>query len=370
MSYRICCAISGHGLGHAAQTAALVNHLAEELPDIQIHIVSPLPRTVLARLLRVDFSLDNRTQDVGLIQPDPMQVDLEATAVGLRLLHAHWSYHLAEEKKFLAEWQPDLLLANVPYLPIAAAAELGIPTLAIASLSWDAVLAAYFSRSDPEVEEWWQTMRQAYALTTLALLPTPAILDNLPFPQVERIAPLTPPGHRRREALRQSLGLAKEDERPLILVSLGGIPARHLPVHVLAQEERVHWLLDVPLPDHPGHLHSTPALLPHYSFADLSASVDGVVSKPGYGMATAATTQQIPFLYIRRGLFPDEPPICAWMEQMGRARELSADHFYSGNWYAPLRELLDQPAKPHPPANGIRMGVDIIMRQFSGNLHA
>lgn len=367
--FRLCCAVSGHGFGHVAQTAALVNRLAEQLPTLDLHIISPLPHPLLARLFRVNFSRECRSQDVGLLQSDPMRVDLPATLQALRLLHDNWSHRLAAEVAALTAWKPDLLLADIPYLPIAAAAQLGISTVAIASLSWDAVLAAYCLDAtngpiDPEIEGWWQTMREAYRCTTLALLPTPAILDNHPFPHATQIGPLVPLGQPCRAVLRQMLGLAVADERPLILVSLGGIPTRHMPLQALVQEEGFHWLLDLPLPAHPGHLHSIPALLDRCSFADLSASVDGIVSKPGYGMAVAATVQQIPFLYTRRGVFPDEPPICSWMEAVGCALELTTAQFYSGDWATALRGLLARPTKAVLSAKGAEQGAASIMAQF------
>ncbi|MEO5339429.1 MAG: hypothetical protein H7837_02765 [Magnetococcus sp. MYC-9] len=370
MSYRICCAISGHGFGHLAQTAALVNRLAEVVPDLQVRVISALPHALLSRMLSMAFTSECRTLDVGMMHRSPIHVDLPATVLAMRRLHDHWPQRLAEEKAALAAWQPDLLLADIPYLSIAAAAELSIPSVALASLSWDAVLATYFSRQDPEVEGWWQTMRQAYARATLALLPTPAILDQHPFPEAEQIGPLALPGQRRREALRQAIGVANDDERPLILVSLGGIPAPQLPIQALARELRCHWLLDLPLPGQPGHLHDVTRLRDSWSFADLSASVDGVVSKPGYGMAVAATTRQIPFLYVRRGIFPDEPPICGWLERWGRSLELSEAHFDRGDWYDPLHELMGRPAKTPPLANGAAQGADRILARFFGRKNA
>ena len=366
MSQRIYCTISGHGFGHLAQMTALLNQLAKRLPDMQLRIVGAVPHDVVARLLQhVDFSMEYRALDVGLVQTDPMQVDLQANTRALRALHDNWEKHLEAEKRALADWKPDLLLANVPYLPFAAAADLGVPAVAAASLTWDAVLAAYFSLKDPEVLGWWQTMRQAYASATLALLLTPAITENSPFTQIKQINPLTTRGNRRRLPLRHALGINAEEDRPLILVTLGGIPTRNLPVDVLAQEKCFHWLLDLPLlPCHSGHLHRIAPLLSSWSFSDLAASVDGVVSKPGYGMAIAAATQQIPFLYLRRGTFPDEPPICDWLDQVGRCMMLKADDFYAGHWYEPLTELLNRPIPPAPPANGAEQGTEIIVKRF------
>lgn len=365
MTFRLLCTISGHGFGHLSQVAPLLNRLAERVPGLQVGIVSALPHRLLSRLVHVEFSLENRAQDVGLVQSDPMQVDRPGTARALRALHGAWDHRLEAEKRAMTAWQPDLLMTDIPYLPIAAAADLGVPSVAIASLSWDAVLAAYFSREDPEIEGWWQGMRQAYARTTLALMPTPAILEGTPFPHRQEINPLTTLGRRLRGSLRQTLQIPAEDDRPLILVTLGGIPARNLPVDALAREPRCHWLLDTPLSgDLPPHVHDMQAMLSGWVFADVTASVDGVVSKPGYGMAITAATRQIPFLYLRRGLFPDEPVICRWLERVGRCAELDATSFYAGAWYAPLRTLLDRPSPRPPPANGDEQGAAIVAERF------
>lgn len=364
MSRRIWCAVSGHGFGHLSQVAPLLRVLRARLPDLHVHVVSALPQAVLARLLDMACSSETRALDVGLVQPDPMQVDKEATAAGLRALYGAWSRHLEKEKRAMAAWKPDLILSNVPCLPLAAGADLGIPTVAIASLTWDAVLAAYFPLDDPEVFGWWHAMRRVYAGSTLALLPAPSIVEGHPFSQVEHIHPLTTRGHRRRVMLRQQLGIAASDDRPLILVSLGGIPAQEIPVEALIQEKRFHWLLDVPFSASPGHLHRMHLLLNSWRYPDLSASVDGMVSKPGYGMAVAAGVQQIPFLYLRRGAFPDEPPICRWLDRVGRCQELSPRMFYSGAWYDPMQALLSRLPKPAVPGNGAEQGAAIIIQRF------
>lgn len=365
MSFRLLCTISGHGFGHLSQVAPLLHELAKRRPDLEMRVVTTLPHALLVRSLPDGFSWECRSQDVGLVQADPMQVDRHGTAMALRSLHGAWQQRLDAEKQAMAAWQPDLLVADIPYLPIAAAADLGIPTLAIASLSWDAVLAAYFSRTDPEVASWWHDMRQAYACTTLALLPHPAIVAENPFPNTLCINPLTTLGQRRTAQLRQTLALSEEDKRALILVTMGGIPSHTLPIAALAQEKRFHWLIDIPTAaDYPEHLHGLDQRLSRWSFADVAASVDGIVSKPGYGMAIAAMAQQIPFLYLRRGLFPDETVICPWLDREGRCAELSAAAFYSGNWYRSLRQQLDRPIPPPPLVNGAQQGAACIVERF------
>ncbi len=364
MKKRIWCAVSGHGFGHFSQIAPILERLAVRIPELTLHMAGSVSAVLLRKTLRMPFSLDSRPRDVGLVQRDPMTVDRAATAEALRALHGDWEHRLEEEKTALAAWSPDLVLADIPYLTIAAAADLGIPVVAVASLSWDHVLAAYFSLESAETHGWWQTMRQAYARATLALLPAPAILGDT-FPVTESIPPITVRGRERRSELRQVLGLDPADRRPMVLVSLGGIPGRTAPVSALAREERFHWLLDVAVSTNPGHLHALDALS-DWPFADVTASVDGMVSKPGYGTAVLTTANRIPFFYVRRYTFPDEPPICQWLERHARAVEMDRETFQSGAWYEALRELMARPVPPSIPMNGAERATEIILGRFMG----
>lgn len=360
MGKRIWCAVSGHGYGHFSQTAPILNALARRLPDLTLHVTGNLPRALIARNLTRPFTHDPQNRDVGLIQSDPMTVDLAATAAAVNRLHREWPERLERETARMRAAAPDLVLADIPYLPLAACHRLGIPGIAIASLTWDEVLAAYFPRH-PALPEWLETIRAAYRLTTLALLPAPA-LPTHPFPRAEATPPVTTPGHARSDALRAELGIS--DPRPLVLVTLGGIPASGLPIPALAQDDRFHWLLDTPPTDTPAdHVHFL-ATVRHWPFNDLTASVDGIVSKPGYGMAVAAGINRKPFLYVRRGTFPDETPIGSWIEKRGRARELTGEAFRQGQFGEAMRALMALPPPPQPDADGAETVAELLCERF------
>ncbi|MBF0184518.1 MAG: hypothetical protein HQM06_09035 [Magnetococcales bacterium] len=361
---RLLCAISGHGYGHLSQCAALLNHLPLWLPDLQLQILCPLPTAVLAEQLTLPFHHIRQALDVGLVQTDALQVDLSATRTALRTLHHDWPRRLQSAEQQLLSLQPDLLLADIPYLALAAAAACGLPSVAIASLTWDAVLAAYFLQASDNTaqadhQQWWQTMREGYATTTLALLPAPSIIPH-PFPHARHIDPLTLPGQRNPQRLRRLLQLDPADRRPLVLISLGGIPARHLPINALSQCPDCHWLIDAIFDEQQPYLHPIEPLRRQIPFRDLAASVDAVISKPGYNTAVAATLHQIPFLYIPRGTFPDEPFITNWVTAHGRARQLSAAQFSTAQWLAPLFDLLQQAPPPAPSAQGAEQAAALL----------
>jgi hypothetical protein len=52
---------------------------------------------------------------------------------------------LTAEARLLAELQPDLVLSDVAYLPLAGAARAGIASVAMCSLNWAELFAYFFA---------------------------------------------------------------------------------------------------------------------------------------------------------------------------------------------------------------------------------
>lgn len=341
---RIWCALSGHGYGHVAQAIPVLNALAALRPQTIVRLVGAFGRPGLLERLACPWQVEERGQDVGLVQQGPFAVDLAASRTALRAFHADWTQRVEAERAAMAAWAPDVVLADVPYLALAAAARAGVPGVAIASISWDRVVAAYFSLAEPEVHGWWQAMRAAYAEATLALKPAPALGGDT-FPRAVAIPPIVRPGTPRREALRAALGLAPD--AVLGLLALGGIAPVELPLAGLRAARDVTWLVPPGLPAPPNCI--SLERLQGWDFAELSASVDVLLGKPGYNTAVEAVAHRVPFLYVRRPLFPDEGPIAAWLADHGAAREITWDTLASEALPVEVEAVRAQPM-PAPPA--------------------
>ncbi|MBF0124438.1 MAG: hypothetical protein HQL60_03775 [Magnetococcales bacterium] len=368
---RVWCAISGHGFGHAGQTAPVLRQLARRRPDLVLHLTTAVPAELLRIRLDSPFTLDPGSRDVGVQQKDALTMDLSATLAALHALHDHWEARLAAEQQLMRRWRPDLVLANIPYLTLAAAQALAIPTVALASISWDVILERSCLPSlqqDSEEQKtfmtWLATMRDAYRRVDLALLPEPA-LPGMPFERTQRIPPITTLGSGQPQLLRRDMGWQPDDPRPVLLVTLGGIAASTLPLATLVAERRALWLVDyeaaaLPVVDHVAPLRR---IRQQWSFPDIIASVDGVVSKPGYGLSVDCVMHQKPLLYVRRGWFPDEEPICHWLSRYGRVHELSVEQFATGYWLAPLQQLLQQDATalPRPRLDGAEVACEALL---------
>ncbi|OSM07046.1 hypothetical protein MAIT1_00043 [Magnetofaba australis IT-1] len=342
--------MSGHGFGHLAQTAPVLAALAQQTPLEALTLCCALPARKIRYKLTLPHIHDSEPRDVGLIQTDPMQPDLPATAAALDALHADWPQKLAREREKMAAFRPDVVIANIPYLTLEAAQGLGIPTVALASLSWDRIVAGYYDVAEPRVAAWLQRMRVAYGGVDLALAPHPAMADA-PFPHVVEIPPILDAAQPDRAGLRAQLGISPEETRPLILVSLGGIPIDALPFDLLRRERRGLFLIDHPDAPHEENLYNV-GRLGDWPFGAVIGSVDGVVGKPGYGMSVECAAHGIPFLYARRFHFADEASICAWLAQHGRAREITLEQFFQADWWADFEAVLAQPTPPRPAHDG------------------
>lgn len=355
---RINFAVSSHGYGHLSQSIAVANAILEHYPDSIFRFQGNFPKqTIAERLNCTDFEHDARALDVGLIQADPLNIDFPATAKAYEKLHDNFVDKITNEAKELTRWGADIVIADVPYLSLAAAAKANINGIAIASLSWDNIIAGYFNLNDKKPAKWFADILSAQSETSLALLPEPA-MNGDSFPIRQAIPPIALLGEPLPE-IHSSLGISEDDKRPLILASLGGIPANSLPLSAMARDKRFHWITNSADTYQSENLHSIFSI-PQHNYQNIVASVDGLVSKPGYGTAVEAVNYNLPFVYTCRGDFPDEPVITNWLSLNARSVEISREQWNLGNFGDNLMELIKQPRQPILHCNGAQVAAAIV----------
>jgi len=345
MTRRLLVSISAHGFGHAVQAAVAVNALWERWPDLQVTVRTALPRAVLAGFFNRGFASIDKADDVGMIMASPLQVLAEETAAAYRELHSRWQERVDAEAAALTRLAPDLVLANVPYLTVAAAARAGIPAVAMSSLNWAELYWDFFARR-PEAARIRDEMFAAYRQAEVFLLPEPSMPMTW-LPSRRTIGPLARLGRPRRAELAAALGATAE--QCLVLVAFGGIAGKRVPA-ALPSEPDVLWLTDGRPRDGRPDIASFAAL--GWPFPDLLRSVDAVVTKPGYGTLAEAACNGARVLYLRRGDWAEEDYLVDWLEQHGVCREIAASDLAEGRIMAVLSDLLAQAAKPGPAATG------------------
>lgn len=333
--------ISSHGYGHLAQTAPVLNRLAELLPGLRITVRTLLPPRLVALRLRCGHVLEPRGMDVGMPMRDATRVDLEAARAAYDAFHCGWAARLAREAGALEALRPDLLLANVPYLSLGAAALAGVRAVAMCSLNWLDLYRELCAPAHRPAARILGEMETAHAAAGAFLAPEP----SMPMPalaKVRAVGPVAEPGRRQREELARRLGIPAD--RPLVVVSMGGIgyslrcaawpQSRDL---FFIVPDRVEWKRD-----DMANLDSLG--LP---FSDVLASADGLITKPGYGSFVEAACGGLAVAYLRREAWPEEAPLLSWLHDHARCIEVGATALQRGDFPAELSRCLA--AEPLPP---------------------
>jgi hypothetical protein len=338
-------AISGHGFGHAAQVVPVLNALGRLVPSLRVLLRTTVPPAFFKGRLTIPWETSPVQQDVGCIQNGPMTIDVEATWHEHQRFHRTWDDRRQTEVEAMRAAAPNVVLADTPYLALAAGKAAGIPTVALANFTWDLILSEYPAPSSVDRRILIQSIRQAYAQADLALRITPAPkLES--FRRVIDIGPIAEPALSAREQLAEHLGLAPGEHT--VLVGFGGIPLDSLPFDRLESLTGYRLLFDGSIPPHSRRFVSTSSL--PFSFKTLMASVDIIMTKPGYGTLVEAVALRTPMVYVRRYNFADEQPLVDYLHRYGRGVELSMDDFVKGQWAAALQKVGDLPAPTATPS--------------------
>lgn len=165
------------------------------------------------------------------------------------------------------------------------------------------------------------------------------------FTSLIDIGPIAEPAASARKQLDALLHLAPGERT--VLVGFGGIPQASLPFAQLEPLTGYRFLFDGPIPSDSTRVISTRSL--PLSFKTLLASVDIILTKPGYGTLVEAVALGIPLVYVRRYNFADEQPLVDYLHRHGRGAELTKEDFVSGRWEPAIQSACNLP-RPTTPA--------------------
>ena len=341
-------AISSHGFGHLSQVAPVVNRLNELIPQLKITVRAALPEAQLRSRLHHFDTLQHATDDFGMVMNHAFSVDTHASLARYQSLHQEWDHKVKALAQQLMDAEVDVVLADVPYLPLAAAQVAGIPSVALCSLNWADILSHYVGMDKPQPII--NTMYAAYQSARYFLQPAPSMA--MPTLSNQRpIGPCCAPGIAQRQTLRNTVQTQKNLNNPwLILVGMGGIPfelsLEHWPTQY--QDRPLCYLVSPSSANtHPNALSVEATGL---SYAALVASVDVIITKPGYGMFAEAAAAGVPVLFTARGEWPETEALVTWLQDKAHCAQITTEALRAGTFEKELSKLLTQgPYTPVAP---------------------
>jgi L-arabinokinase len=357
--------ITAHGYGHGTRSCDILRALHRRNPEQPVIVTTDLPRDFLNSRLAGCNNLTFRQGafDVGLVQKDSLQSDLFQTLEKLESLYAREAELIEQELRFLQENDVALVVADIPAIPLAAAQRAGIPKIAIGNFSWDWIYAAYIP-DNPRWAFFAEKFRSVYSKTDL-LLRLPFAPPMTQFPRRMDVPLLAAPGRSRREDIRNSIfdirasDFLPDPGRPWVLLSFTSLDLNFEALEKIGENREYEFFCVQPLEFSVPHIYSIDRH--KVPFADILASCDIVISKPGFGLVSECIVNRKPLIYSDRGDFAEYPYLVEGIETYLRNVHLPSAQLYAGDFFQCLKKIKSAPEPASHLASG---GADLIAQEL------
>lgn len=328
-------AITNHGYGHVTRTAAVINAIQKQIPDLLPLVVTAAPYWLLRSHLNGEFIHRPRSLDIGVVQPDSLQMNLAATQEKLLNIEAHASHTIAAEADFICQNNAALILADIPPLATAIAQRASIPCWMVSNFGWDFIYAAWgedFRKRVAWIEDLYSRCDRLFRL--------PFAEPMEEFPVMEDIG-LTGTNPRFDSgALRNELEITTDPEKT-VLLTFGGLSLQNVPYQNLTQFPDWQFIsCDPGAPEGVANLRKLSGQ--DYRPVDLMKICGRVVSKPGYGTFSEACRVGVPITTMTRDDFAEGKLLVQGIQDYAYHQVLSPEQFFHSAW-----EFLRQ--DPQPP---------------------
>jgi len=345
--------ISGHGFGHLAQAAPVLNRLHKLRSDCRFLIRCALPCAEIRARLNFDFTLEQAPVDVGVVQKNAIEEDREASMIRMRDWIGQLNEQIHQEIRLLRRFDPSVVLSDISPLAFPVARALGVSGIGLATLDWHTIYTHWLNSDDPIIKQ----LAKAYGECDMLLTP-PMAMDMPVFPVQQQIALIAA---RPAEIPNPVAG----DPRKKALVLFGGCGSPPYDPQTLAAMD--DWLFFIPgsgdnFPENVTNIDFGPDVRP----VDLMPFVDVVVCKPGYGVLSECWRTGTPIAWVERPDFPEFPMLKTWLDTSMPAAGMSRSDFRQGCW----QQALDQAVRhsrsfPAITGNGVDEAAALILSYIS-----
>ncbi len=338
-------AITAHGFGHATRACTVAGLLQRFNPELDITFSTAVPADAMRRFSASSsmrqFDLRQQDYEPGLIQRTCFELDVDATRYQYQLLSRQLDQRVASETRFLQDYRFDAVLSDVAAIPLAAASELGLPAAVIGNFSWDWILQPVFA-GQPELMDYLERMQRQYHSAAMYFR-LPFHATQHPFRLVQE-APLI--GRRSslsRHTILSHLGITQDQERPLILVAVGGWEAAALGSIRVDGCAGYRFLVvgDLPISAPGAELVRLPFEIGSgIGFPDLVKIADAGIVKPGYGTCAEFVVNASRMVGITRTDNREAPVLREATERYIPYCPLSLEDFLGGKWQQALDHIM------------------------------
>jgi len=350
-------AITSHGFGHAVRAASVAAAAQALLPELLPIFVTKVPQWLLKSYVSGDFLQRDRALDVGVVQSDSIQMDLDATRQELENLRDNQEQIIQEEAEFITSQGANLVIADIPALAGKIAQAAGIPCWSISNFGWDFIYRDWGGKFI-ELADW---MSEGYASSDRTFrLPMHEPMSAFPNKTDMGLTGGVPKWS--AEAIREQFNLTTPQQKT-VLLSFGGLGLHKIPYQNLQYFTDWQFItFDQQAPNYPNLLKISDN---NYRPLDLMPISGRVMSKPGYSTFSEALRLGVTIVSLRRERFAESPLLLEGIENYGYHQILSPATFFDRDWGF-LRESPQPPRSDEPVAtNGTEEIASAIVDYFS-----
>jgi hypothetical protein len=346
--------VTSHGFGHAARSAAVMEALGRRDRRIGFEIFTTVPPWFFSQSLSVQHTIRQVESDVGLVQIDPVREDLPATVAKLEVF---WAQLDDQVRMLVGGWgsnPPPLVVSDISPLGLAVAARLGMPSVLIENFTWEWIYDAYREET-PDLLPFGESYAELAAKADFHIQCEPACQ---PVSAAEHVRPISRRRQANKQETRRGLGLRDDDQRPLVLLTMGGmgwggraarLVSRCVVVTLGGVEQLSHEEDVIRLPDR------SPVYPP-----DLISTADAVIGKLGYSTVAECYGAGTRFGYVCRPSFPESPVLEEFVCRNLPSLRFGQGDLEAGNWTQRISRLLSLPRAAEQPLDGAEDVADLL----------
>jgi L-arabinokinase len=344
--------ITAHGYGHGTRSCDILRALLEIRPGLPITIVSDLdPAFLQARLpARRNVLMRTGSFDIGMVQVDSVRVDLDATLARGHELLAKREALVAQERAFLRGAGAKAVVADIPAIPLEAAAAQNIPAVAVGNFGWDWIYEDYAAR-DPRWSGLASAFAGGYARADLVLR-LPFAEPMRAFRKIEDVPLVARPGRNRRDEIAKLSGADPTSRWSLL--SFTSLDWTSEALNRAASLDGHEFFTVLPLAWKHPRFHAIDRR--QVPYADVMASVDVVISKPGFGVLSECAVNDKPLVYAERTDFREYAVLVDGLKKVLRNVHIPSADLYRGELGPALEAIRLAPE----PREKIEAGGDVV----------
>lgn len=347
--------VSDHGFGHATRMAALAEEFIRF--GIFVHIRSARPDFIFEGLDSKYYQKYDVACDMGVKHGKNLDPDLDATKDALFGLMGQRSELLEREVEFLRREGIDLIISDIPWLPVEAGTYADLPVFAVSNFDWLFIYERLFE-NETRLKPVLNTIFGLYQRVDHAFrLPLSSVASMAPFRNIDKTGllarkPLLP------KELKAELGIGKDEKT--LLCSFGGEGLMELDLENVCAAFKGTVISLKEVEKATNHVQIPREM----DFSSLVAEADVFLTKPGYSSFSEAIQSGTHLVFRPRTEYPEEEILIKGIKNYPHKTELSGFGLSKSEWKKVFDPILKYNGPMKKVANANSKVAALIVKRF------